>query len=116
MGGRQSGSGLPGPGHATFDTLKDRRSQYRPARDQSERLNKKWYDNVVIAKSYIGPMTPLTSPTPSPTVFPDSHSYADSYFNANANANSDTDANTDTDPRNADANTHTAFRNSDAAT
>ena len=22
----------------------------------SERLNKKWYDNVVIAKSYIGPM------------------------------------------------------------
>lgn len=24
----------------------------------SERLNKKWYDNVVIAKSYIGPMAP----------------------------------------------------------
>jgi len=25
----------------------------------SERINKKWYDNVVIAKKYIGPMTPL---------------------------------------------------------
>ena len=37
---------------------------------KSERLNKKWYDNVVIAKSYIGPMTPLTPPTPSPTVSP----------------------------------------------
>ena len=38
----------------------------------SERLNKKWYDNVVIAKSYIGPMsdaspTPTATPTPTPT-------------------------------------------------
>jgi hypothetical protein len=30
----------------------------------SERLNKKWYDNVVIATQYIGPMV---SPTPTPT-------------------------------------------------
>lgn len=34
----------------------------------SERVNKKWYDNVVIATQYIGPMTTATpSPTPSPT-------------------------------------------------
>src|SRR5438105_8077030 len=32
----------------------------------SERLNKKWYDNVVIATKYIGPMA-SASPTPSPT-------------------------------------------------
>ena len=25
----------------------------------SERVNKKWYNNVVVAKKYIGPMTPL---------------------------------------------------------
>jgi hypothetical protein len=24
----------------------------------SEQVNEKWYDNVVIAKKYIGPMTP----------------------------------------------------------
>jgi hypothetical protein len=32
----------------------------------SERLNKKWYDNVVIATQYIGPMA-SASPVPSPT-------------------------------------------------
>jgi len=32
----------------------------------SERVNKKWYDNVVIATKYIGPMA-SASPTPSPT-------------------------------------------------
>jgi hypothetical protein len=25
----------------------------------SERVNKKWYDNVVVARKYIGPMTPV---------------------------------------------------------
>ena len=36
----------------------------------SERVNKKWYDNVVIAKEYIGPMasaSPVPSPTPTAT-------------------------------------------------
>src|SRR5205085_10171929 len=32
----------------------------------SERVNKKWYDNVVIATKYIGPMA-SASPAPSPT-------------------------------------------------
>jgi hypothetical protein len=35
----------------------------------SERVNKKWYDNVVIARQYIGPMasaSPVPSPTPTP--------------------------------------------------
>jgi hypothetical protein len=37
----------------------------------SEQVNKKWYDNVVVAKSYIGPMAGSTpTPTPSPTVSP----------------------------------------------
>jgi hypothetical protein len=40
----------------------------------SERVNKKWYDNVVIATKYIGPIAtptpspaPTTTPTPTPT-------------------------------------------------
>src|SRR5206468_1574756 len=33
----------------------------------SERVNKKWYDNVVVATNYIGPMA---SPTPTPTQTP----------------------------------------------
>jgi hypothetical protein len=33
----------------------------------SARINKKWYDNVVIAQSYIGP---ISTPTPTPTVTP----------------------------------------------
>jgi FG-GAP-like repeat len=34
----------------------------------SERINKKWYDNVVIATQYIGPMvSPTPAPTPTPT-------------------------------------------------
>jgi hypothetical protein len=36
----------------------------------SERVNKKWYDNVVVATQYIGPMvgaSPIPSPTPTPT-------------------------------------------------
>jgi hypothetical protein len=37
----------------------------------STRLNKKWYDNVVIARQYIGPMvSPTTTPTPTPTRTP----------------------------------------------
>ena len=37
----------------------------------SERVNKKWYDNVVIATKYIGPMaTPNPIPTPTPTPTP----------------------------------------------
>src|SRR5205814_1254666 len=50
----------------------------------SERLNKKWYDNVVIATQYIGPMaspspspspTPTSTPTPTPTPSPPPTSY-----------------------------------------
>src|SRR4029453_10549729 len=52
------------------DTLKIDETYIGLTPIKRERLNKKWYDNVVIAKSYIGPMTPLTSPTPSPTVSP----------------------------------------------
>jgi hypothetical protein len=46
---------------------------------KSERLNNKWYDNVVIATQYIGPMaspspspsaTPTSTPTPTPTSTP----------------------------------------------
>lgn len=50
---------------------------------RSERVNKKWYDNVVIAKQYIGPMA-TASPSPSPTPTPDAtansniHSHSDS--------------------------------------
>ena len=39
----------------------------------SERVNKKWYDNVVVATQYIGPMagaSPIPSPTPTPTPTP----------------------------------------------
>jgi hypothetical protein len=37
----------------------------------SPRLNKKWHDNVVIARSYIGPIsTPTPTPTPRPTATP----------------------------------------------
>jgi hypothetical protein len=38
---------------------------------KSARVNKKWYDNVVIARSYIGPISPAgPTPTPTPTVTP----------------------------------------------
>jgi hypothetical protein len=37
---------------------------------KSLRVNKKWYDNVVIARSYIGPISPGPTPTPTPTVTP----------------------------------------------
>src|SRR5207237_10189085 len=37
----------------------------------SERVNKKWYDNVVIATKYIGPMASASpTATPTPTVSP----------------------------------------------
>jgi hypothetical protein len=36
---------------------------------KSLRVNKKWYDNVVIARSYIGPISPA-GPTPTPTPAP----------------------------------------------
>jgi hypothetical protein len=38
---------------------------------RNERVNEKWYDNVVIARSYIGPISPAgPTPTPTPTVTP----------------------------------------------
>jgi hypothetical protein len=37
---------------------------------QSTRVNKKWYDNVVVARRYIGPISPGPTPTPTPTVTP----------------------------------------------
>src|SRR5678815_3700386 len=45
-----------------------------PAR-RSQRVNKLWWDNVVIARQYIGPMvsptpTPSVTPTPTPTRTP----------------------------------------------
>jgi hypothetical protein len=42
----------------------------------SERVNKKWYDNVVVATQYIGPMvgaSPIPSPTPTPAPAPTAH-------------------------------------------
>jgi hypothetical protein len=36
----------------------------------SERINKKWYDNVVIATQYIGPMASASPAAPTPTVSP----------------------------------------------
>jgi len=53
----------------SIDTLKIDMAALRLHATHSERVNKKWYDNVVIAKKYIGPMASV-SPTPTPTVSP----------------------------------------------
>jgi hypothetical protein len=51
----------------SIDALKiDFASLVCGAAHNSERVNKKWHDNVVIARSYIGPIsTPTPTPTPS---------------------------------------------------
>jgi hypothetical protein len=43
----------------SIDTLKIDVAHIGLQATHSERVNKKWYDNVVIAKKYIGPMTPV---------------------------------------------------------
>ena len=48
----------------SISTLKLDRASLGLYAQHSERINKKWYDNVVIATQYIGPMV---SPTPTPT-------------------------------------------------
>jgi hypothetical protein len=48
----------------SLSTLKLDRASLGLGAAHSERINKKWYDNVVIATQYIGP---LVSPTPTPT-------------------------------------------------
>ena len=60
----------------------------------SERLNKKWHDNVVIATKYIGPMA---SPSPSPTPTPTSTPTPTPNTNPNPNPNTNTNTNTNTD-------------------
>ena len=50
-------------------TLKIDEAHIALSSGHSERVNKKWYDNVVIATQYIGPMASV-SPTPSPTPAP----------------------------------------------
>jgi hypothetical protein len=52
----------------SIPTLKMDKSKIMLHALHSERLNKKWHDNVVIATKYIGPMaSPSPSPTPTPT-------------------------------------------------
>jgi outer membrane biosynthesis protein TonB len=58
-----------------IDTLKIDRVLLSLHAIGSPRINKKWYDNFVVAKSYIGPMsgaapTPTPTATPSPTPTP----------------------------------------------
>jgi hypothetical protein len=48
------------------DTLKIDEGHIGLHAQHSERVNKKWYDNIVIATQYIGPMA-SASPSPSPT-------------------------------------------------
>ena len=72
----------------------------------SEKVNKKWYDNVVIATQYIGPMA-SPSPSPSPT---NANANTDTNTNTNpyANANTNTNTNSNTDSNsNADTNANT---------
>ena len=65
----------------------------------SERLNQKWYDNVVIATKYIGPMataTPSPIPTATPTATP---TPTPTPRNPYSNANADTEtSNTNSNP------------------
>jgi hypothetical protein len=49
----------------SIDTLKIDDVELRQHALHSERVNKKWYDNVVIAKQYIGPMSVASSATSS---------------------------------------------------
>jgi hypothetical protein len=53
----------------------------------SERINKKWYDNVVIATQYIGPMV---SPTPTPTPTALAHTYTHTHTHAHTDTHSHT--------------------------
>jgi cell division septation protein DedD len=58
-----------------INTLKIDRVQLTLHAGTCPRLTKKWYDNLVVAKSYIGPLvgatpTPTATPTPSPTATP----------------------------------------------
>jgi hypothetical protein len=52
----------------SISTLKIDEAHVGLAAGHSERVNKKWYDNVVIATKYIGPIaTPTPSPAPTTT-------------------------------------------------
>jgi hypothetical protein len=53
----------------SIPTLKIDKASIGLHASDSQRLNKKWYDNVVIATKYIGPMATPT-PTPAPTATP----------------------------------------------
>jgi len=64
-------SDFPDLNMRSIDTLKIDEAHIGLHAKHSERVNKKWYDNVVIATQYIGPMTTATpSPTPSPNPSP----------------------------------------------
>jgi hypothetical protein len=52
----------------TVNTLKIDKSYLGLHATSSQRNNQKWYDNVVMAREYIGPMKPVKpTPTPAPT-------------------------------------------------
>ena len=59
-------SDFPNLNIRSIDALKIDEAHIGLQAKHSERVNKKWYDNVVIATEYIGPMASPT-PTPSPT-------------------------------------------------
>jgi hypothetical protein len=59
-------SDFPNLNIRSIDTLKIDEAHIGLHAQHSERVNKKWYDNVVIATQYIGPMA-SASPVPSPT-------------------------------------------------
>ena len=59
-------SDFPNLNIRSIDTLKIDVAHIGLHAQHSERVNKKWYDNVVIATQYIGPMA-SASPIPSPT-------------------------------------------------
>ena len=61
-------SDFPNLNIRSIDTLKIDEGHIGLHAQHSERVNKKWYDNVVIATQYIGPMasgSPIPSPTPT---------------------------------------------------
>jgi hypothetical protein len=59
-------SDFPNLNVRSISTLKIDEAHIGLHAQHSERVNKKWYDNVVIATQYIGPMA-SASPVPSPT-------------------------------------------------
>ena len=64
-------SRFPNLNFRSISTLKLDKAVVMLHAKHSERVNKKWYDNVVIARQYIGPMaSPIPSPTPTPTPKP----------------------------------------------